>query len=353
MNRPLTRRAIPGSVVYIKRTTALINGASSTILSFHPSFPTCLTISPFALAALLLLIAAGPALAQAPAGVELKVALTSPRPDGFEAAVVAANVPPPGLFGAQFDLRFDPRHLQLIEDSVAPGPALEPALVARRQVEPLSGALTYAISRQGEVEGLSGNVTLAILVFKQITPTLQTSVSLDNVILGDKTGAVITVEQLTPLTLAPAPPPLNVTGFAAAEGAPQHTGLRVNAAPLNGTALSQLTEPDGRFSFFNLPPGSYQFSVEKEGYLAATCAVVTPAASVQLAPVTLRAGDVDGNGQIELADAVAIGLAMNTPSPSALDFNVDGRIDILDFILLAANYGQTSAENPWLCQPQN
>jgi hypothetical protein len=68
-----------------------------------------------------------------------------------------------------------------------------------------------------------------------------------------------------------------------------------------------------------------------------------------LAEVTLLAGDIDEDNVIDITDAVAIGVALGSTDVVA-NLNADGQVDILDLILLAANFGQTSAANPWTCQ---
>ena len=70
-----------------------------------------------------------------------------------------------------------------------------------------------------------------------------------------------------------------------------------------------------------------------------------------LTGVTLLAGDIDGNGTIDITDAVAIGAAFGSTTPGEVaDLNTDGIVDVLDLVLMAVNFGQTSAGNPWVCQ---
>jgi hypothetical protein len=48
---------------------------------------------------------------------------------------------------------------------------------------------------------------------------------------------------------------------------------------------------------------------------------------------------------------VAIGLVFgSTAADEVADLNNDGEVDVLDLILMAANFGQTSTANPWVCQ---
>jgi hypothetical protein len=74
-------------------------------------------------------------------------------------------------------------------------------------------------------------------------------------------------------------------------------------------------------------PGTYTLIASSPGFLSATC------------------------GAVDMVDVVALGPAFGRPGPAEVaDLNTDGLIDILDMILLAANYGQAATDNPWVCQ---
>lgn len=303
-------------------------------------------------------LASSAALAQLPDGVQIKLEVVSPPAvTPVQVAVIAENVLTPGLFGGQFELHYQPTQLRLLETSLAPGPALEPAIVATAQVEAGAGNLVYAVSRRGNVENVTGTVRLATLAFEPLITTTQTTLSLQQITLGAKDGTPIPVDNLPSLELffpPPEPAGADLLGQVAVEGAPRSDGIRILAVDQNGALYEQDTAGDGQFLFANLPPGTYTISAEKPGYLAATCAPVVHLKRTQLASVTLRAGDVNGDGRIDIDDAVAFGRAIHTSSSNpTLDFNADNLVDILDFILLAANYERTAADNPWRCRPNN
>jgi parallel beta-helix repeat protein len=108
------------------------------------------------------------------------------------------------------------------------------------------------------------------------------------------------------------------------------------------------TTNGGAFTISSIPFGNYLVRVKHSQYLA----VSSPAAfssSAAFATVnfgTLRAGDVDNNNQVTLADFSALSATMNLrsgqPGFNALgDLNGDGGVSLVDFSLLASNFNQT------------
>ena len=118
------------------------------------------------------------------------------------------------------------------------------------------------------------------------------------------------------------------------------------------TVLSTVTDANGDFLLPGVEFGIYTLTANSDGFLAATCTDVDHNAATVLESITLLAGDIDDSGEIDITDAVAIGMVFGSTEPDEVaDLNVDGEVDILDLILMSANFGQTSAGNPWVCQP--
>jgi hypothetical protein len=96
---------------------------------------------------------------------------------------------------------------------------------------------------------------------------------------------------------------------------------------------------------FNMPlkAGVYKVVASAEGFLKAQAATVTVTAGQEtlMPQITLRAGDIDGDGDVDQFDAMTIGMSYNTPVPTAADLNNDANINVLDLELLAANYRMT------------
>lgn len=90
------------------------------------------------------------------------------------------------------------------------------------------------------------------------------------------------------------------------------------------------------------PPSSNQICVlvYRQGSLprAASATVVLGAATIN---VSLVQGDVNVDGVIDLADYVLLANAFNTWGPNIPeDLNYDGTVDVGDYGILSANYGQ-------------
>jgi hypothetical protein len=55
--------------------------------------------------------------------------------------------------------------------------------------------------------------------------------------------------------------------------------------------------------------------------------------------ITLPAGDVTGDNQIDIADAARLAARFGTGDTS-VDLNGDGRVDIFDLVLIASNFNR-------------
>ena len=88
----------------------------------------------------------------------------------FEVSVIVKEVS--GLFGGQFQLSFDPTYLQAVELSLQPGADMEPSVVGVSEIDNVAGSISFAASRMGDVEELSGEViVLATVRFEALVPT--------------------------------------------------------------------------------------------------------------------------------------------------------------------------------------
>ena len=121
-------------------------------------------------------------------------------------------------------------------------------------------------------------------------------------------------------------------------------GKAVTVSLYDGTdtlVTSVAAAEDGTFSL-TAPAGTYTVAATASGFLGAEgSATLTAAETTTMSPVTLLAGDIDGNDVIDQFDAMTIGMSYNTADPSAADLNNDGNINVLDLELLAANYRMT------------
>lgn len=319
---------------------------------------------------------ASPATAQEPAELSLQIiisengiraAAVTPSPifnvgDTFKISVVAQGVTD-GIFGSQFELTYDPAHLEAIEGSLVSGEDLAPVVIAVSSFE--EGLVKWAASREGDLDNVSGNVVLATLTMEAVGPTeppegQTTTIGLENVKLGAKGGIEVPIGGLVPLDViirddGTVPGNGDIAGNVTVEGraSDNQAGHSVTATGDLGGELSDDTDTNGDFLINNAAADTYSLTADSPGFLAATCegVVHTTDALTTLDDMVLLAGDIDGNGEIDITDAVSIGAVFGSTDPTEIaNLNADGEVDILDLILMAANFGQTSAANPWVCQ---
>lgn len=266
----------------------------------------------------------------------------------FEVSVIAKVVT--GLFGGQFELSFDPTYLQVVEESLVPGTDLEPSIVGVDTVDNVAGSVLFAVSRQGDVEELSGEViVLATMHFTALTPVESTTIDIGNVLLGDKSANVVPVDIIQGWTLSIVGGEATVQGQVTLEGQPMGS-WDGSVVSIEGTTMTATTDGDGYFEFIGVEPGTHTFEADADGYLRAVCEgapVVAPLTT--LMSVELVAGDVNGDDVINIIDAVAIGVAFGDPASNpAADLNDDGNVNVLDLILMAVNFDLTGPTT-WMC----
>ena len=84
--------------------------------------------------------------------------------DIFRVSIIALDVAEPGIFGAQFELNYDPEFLKAVDDSLIPGSALAPVVNPVNHIDLESGLVTFAASRQGDLANVAGDVVLDLIL---------------------------------------------------------------------------------------------------------------------------------------------------------------------------------------------
>jgi hypothetical protein len=148
----------------------------------------------------------------------------------------------------------------------------------------------------------------------------------------------------TPTAIVPRPGTGGGTGTATLRGNVSLEG-RWSASGTTVTAMpggrSTKVGQNGTFTLSGLNPNtSYTLTASNPGYLSAVRTVRSGTASLNLPFVRLKAGDVTGDGRIDLSDVSMISNRWGqSPGTAPLDFNLDGKVDISDISLLVRNYG--------------
>lgn len=120
-------------------------------------------------------------------------------------------------------------------------------------------------------------------------------------------------------------------------GAPDQ--VTVTAPDAANAIISQTLVGDALLVEVNpVPSPAAEFTIDAPGHLECR----TPGSKD--GNITLRAGDVNNDGVIDLGDAVIIGSAFDGNPQAEADVNHDGAIDILDLIHIGRNYGSSSGE---------
>lgn len=123
------------------------------------------------------------------------------------------------------------------------------------------------------------------------------------------------------------------------------SAARASAALLNAAGqvvVSKKLEDNGSYEL-EAPAGTYTLRISAPGYLAAKKSITIVAGTpLVVAKVTLLAGDLNGDNNIDALDLISLGAAFEVSPPlSAADLNADGRVDLFDLTLLATNWRKT------------
>ncbi len=241
---------------------------------------------------------------------------------------------------------------------LAPNPAINGNIVALTLGYTVSGmgdSMVECSALAVDINGLETPIAVVNGVFMGNGPvvteeptTMPTATIMPTMTLEPTLTETATLEPTQ--TEVPLPTATNITatgsisGIAVYQSSKDATGITVQLLAGDGSVLQeQPVDSEGSFTFANLPAGNYSVSASGAGFL--TTIFKTTVADNQVVDtgiLTLKAGDIDGNQTIDLADASFIGANFNQPvppAPAAADLNRDGTINVRDLVLLGANFG--------------
>jgi glucose/arabinose dehydrogenase len=158
----------------------------------------------------------------------------------------------------------------------------------------------------------------------------------------------------TPLPPIVTPEPTNsgsIQGVVAYQNRPDNAGITVKLLAVDGTEITQVvTNANGGYQFTDVAVGVYQVQLSAPQHLSVLktdVLVESEGQAVDLGMETLRAGDTDDNGVIDLTDAALVGANFGVsvpPAPSSTDLTGDGLVNISDLALVGSNYNPAPAQ---------
>ena len=156
--------------------------------------------------------------------------------------------------------------------------------------------------------------------------------------------------QAKPISPPPYPPPTtpatpilegSVMGKVMLQGRTSHAGVTLTIGELAPVATSS----DGGYAVLRgVPKGQHIIKAEKTGYLSAEGHVIIEdeIPTKTMPPITLLAGDLNGDGTVNLFDLVLVGTIFGQQDMESLrsDLNGDGMVNLFDLVLVGNNLGR-------------
>jgi len=141
-----------------------------------------------------------------------------------------------------------------------------------------------------------------------------------------------------------------VSGTISIPGVTDLSGVEV-VLTIDGRQVTVITDETGAFSFDGLRDGDFTISLASENYVQ-SCqdANVAEGSAVSLGAIELLAGDINGDGSIDIADFTFMAARYRSSQDDAdydakADLNKDGVINIQDLAILGSHFGSTQC-NP-------
>lgn len=162
-----------------------------------------------------------------------------------------------------------------------------------------------------------------------------------------------TKQSSTPTPTAPTGTTGNkVSGYAKADFTDTlKNGFKVEVV---GQSLNKLTDSNGYFEIGNIPASiaSYNIKISKAGYVSRTINDITNSSNTSISslsgPLELFAGDLNGDGSVNMSDILLLAKSFNSTKDSSnyneiSDLNADTSINMNDVMIVAKNFNKTAA----------
>jgi len=132
-----------------------------------------------------------------------------------------------------------------------------------------------------------------------------------------------------------------IVGRVLLQGRDDHRGISISTS-----GRSVTTGADGSFRIEGVPSGPNTLIAQMPGYLRHRLPdiAIHDGQPVSIRDIQLQAGDVNGDGSIDLFDLIVISRQygkQQVPDGTPEDINGDGQIDLIDLVLMSMNYGSS------------
>jgi hypothetical protein len=204
----------------------------------------------------------------------------------------------------------------------------------------------YSVSRRAPAAAASGELDLASLDYTAstgLTANSSATLSLDNMMLGDITGAPVDIayDETTTITVLDL---LTLNLTVASDGSVQQVRNVTASVDSENRGPQTATGSSLTFNFSDVITSSTPvLTADMKSHLVCSGSL-NLTSSVTNKTIHLDAGDVvlsgsDASARINLFDAVSIGLAFGSAGAGEEDVNGDGTVNIFDLIHVGRNYG--------------
>jgi hypothetical protein len=138
----------------------------------------------------------------------------------------------------------------------------------------------------------------------------------------------------------------SISGVIEIPGVEDLSGVEV-ILTIDGRQVTVVTDENGRFEFEGLRDGDFTISLASENYVqSCQAANVAEGAAVDLGSIELLAGDINADGNIDIADFTYMAARYRSNQGDSdydakADLNKDGTINIQDLAILGSHFGST------------
>ena len=222
------------------------------------------------------------------------------------------------VYGAQIAMSFDETILQATGGQLTPGVCPQPDFVQANSANNTTGDINYAVSQLSPTAPCAGGVMATVnfecVAVGESNVTFTSSIIADldgNAIAHTATGGSIKCEQAV----------VEFNGSVALQAWPDPTGVEVSLFDTFGHVDGPVVVgPDGVFRLVaNDETETYRVVAKYPRYLSVEAAGLTGVSGdvINLGLATLRAGDINGDGVINILDLTALAGNFNKTSPQA------------------------------------